>query len=84
MSTKRKSTQIDKNKNKKKFLTLETSPLVNSIKDLIEIGKTLTFYKNINSIMLWNIVPYLEELDKIIGMESLKETIFFQIIYYYL
>ena len=82
MSTKRKSTQIDKNKNKKKFLTLETSPLVNSIKDLIEIGKTLTFYKNINSIMLWNIVPYLEELDKIIGMGSLKETIFFQIIYY--
>jgi SpoVK/Ycf46/Vps4 family AAA+-type ATPase len=80
MSTKRKSTE--KNKIKKKILKIETAPLVNSIKDLIEIGKTLTFYKNINSIMLWNIVPHLEELDKIIGMESLKDTIFYQIIYY--
>ena len=55
MSTKRKSTQIDKNKNKKKILTLETSPLVNSIKDLIEIGKTLTFYKNAIDVSIYHI-----------------------------
>jgi stage V sporulation protein K len=32
--------------------------------------------------MLWRITPYLEELDKMIGMKTLKESIFYQILYY--
>lgn len=63
-------------------LKIEMSPPVNNIKDLIAIGKTCKFYKNIDSIVLWDILPYLEDLDKMIGMKSLKETVFYQIIYY--
>ena len=75
--------QTDTSKRRdKKFFKLENSPSVNSIRDLIEIGKTIKFYKNIDTIMLWKIIPYLEQLDKMIGMQSLKETIFYQIIYY--
>ena len=32
--------------------------------------------------MLWRISPYLEQLNNMIGMEKLKETLFLQIIYY--
>jgi len=32
--------------------------------------------------MLWAISPHLEELNKMIGMESLKQSLFLQIIYY--
>jgi SpoVK/Ycf46/Vps4 family AAA+-type ATPase len=32
--------------------------------------------------MLWRITPYLEELDSLVGMETLKESLFYQLIYY--
>lgn len=32
--------------------------------------------------MLWKIIPDLYELDQMIGMKSVKESIFYQIIYY--
>jgi len=67
---------------KRPKIILENTPPVNSIKDLIDVGKTAKFYKNINVIMLWDILPYLEELETMIGMKSLKESIFYQIIYY--
>lgn len=57
-------------------------PTVNSIKTLIEIGRSLKIHKNINTKMLWNILPYLEQLDDLVGMESLKETILLQVMYY--
>jgi SpoVK/Ycf46/Vps4 family AAA+-type ATPase len=63
-------------------IKLENCPKIDNLKDLIEVGKTNKFYKNINSIMLWDILPYLIELDEMIGMNGLKETIFYQIIYY--
>ena len=63
-------------------LKLENAPPVNSIYDLIEIGKSIRFYKNLDTVMLWRITPYLEMLDKMIGMKTLKESIFYQIIYY--
>ena len=75
-------------KNKRKIkrskveIKLENAPEVNTIKDLIELGKTIKFYKNIDPVMLWKIQPHLEELDKMVGMKTLKETVFFQIIYY--
>ena len=67
---------------KRPKIKFENIPVVNNIQDLIDIGKTNKFYKNINMIMLWDILPYLEELNNMIGMKSLKETMFFQIIYY--
>lgn len=69
-------------KKRRPKIILENTPPVSSIKELIEVGKTLKFYKNINVIMLWDILPYLEELDSMVGMNSLKESVFFQIIYY--
>jgi stage V sporulation protein K len=39
-------------------------------------------YANINNTMLQNILPQLIELQSIIGMEELKQTVFYQIIYY--
>ena len=90
MSTRKRKTHPDdmeqSNKVYKKRhrprLKLEDAPPVHSIHDLIEIGKSIKFYKNLDTIMLWRMTPYLEELDKMIGMESLKETVFFQVIYY--
>jgi SpoVK/Ycf46/Vps4 family AAA+-type ATPase len=78
------STETKKRKIEKKApkLNLENCPSVSSLKDLINIGKTNKFYKNINNVMLWDILPFLEELDNMIGMKTLKESIFFQIIYY--
>jgi len=63
-------------------IKLENCPNVENLNDLIEIGKTNKFYKNINTIMLWDILQNLIELQSMIGMKGLKETIFYQIIYY--
>lgn len=63
-------------------LKLEDAPPVENIRDLIEIGKSVKFYKNLDTIMLWKISPYLEQLEQMIGLGSLKETVFFQVIYY--
>lgn len=63
-------------------IKLELAPKVSSIKDLIELAKKPVAYKNLDNRMLLDIRPHLEELDNLIGMESLKETIFYQVIYY--
>lgn len=65
-----------------KRLKLENAPPVHSISDLIKISKSIKFYKNLDTVMLWKISPYLEQLEQMIGLESLKETVFFQVIYY--
>lgn len=83
MTTKRKYKSSKKKKVvKKKKIELENAPPVNNIKDLIEIGNTFKIYKNIDSLMLWNILPHLNELDNMIGMKKLKNTVFNQVIYY--
>jgi SpoVK/Ycf46/Vps4 family AAA+-type ATPase len=69
-------------KRRKQRLVLKEKPPINSLEDLIEIGRSIRYYKNINTIMLWRITPYLEELQNLVGMESLKETVFEQILYY--
>lgn len=58
------------------------APEVNDLTSLINIGKTKIPYKNINYKVLWDILPELEELNNLIGLKDLKETIFYQIIYY--
>ena len=76
----------EKDKKKKKqtrpVIKFEDCPQVNSLKDLIDIGNKNKFYKNIDILMLWNILPYLEELNNMIGLKTLKESIFYQVIYY--
>ncbi len=69
-------------KTKKPRIKFDAMPAISTIKELIELGQTYRYYKNINNPMLWNILPHLEELDRMVGMEELKETIFFQIVYY--
>ncbi len=61
---------------------LESAPSIANIKDLIDLTEAPKFYTNINTEMLWRITPHLKELNRMIGMDSLKETIFFQVIYY--
>jgi SpoVK/Ycf46/Vps4 family AAA+-type ATPase len=77
---------MEKSNNKKTKLKprikLENAPAVANLKDLIKLSKSLKFYKNIDIVMLWRVAPYLEELDAMIGMESLKDTVFYQVIYY--
>ena len=63
-------------------IKLVEAPPITSIQDLIEIGHSVKFYKNLDSIMLWRITPYLEELNSLIGMKALKESVFCQILYY--
>ena len=74
--------QSSENKSRKIRIKFEKAPPINSISDLIELGQSIKFYKNIDIIMLWRITPYLEELNNLIGMKSLKESLFYQILYY--
>jgi stage V sporulation protein K len=85
MSKRRYDKISDPKKEKKKRYRIkleDTLPSVNCIADLIEIGKSKKFYKNIDSLMLFQVVPYLEKLNNLIGMDTLKESIFYQVIYY--
>lgn len=61
---------------------LSEPPVIKNLKDLISVGERYSFYKNLDAVALWNILPYLKELDSMIGMENVKQTIFQQIIYY--
>jgi len=61
---------------------IQEASQITSLSDLIKIGQNIHLYKNIDMIMIWRITPYLEELNNLVGMNSLKETIFYQILYY--
>lgn len=74
--------QYSETKKRRLRIKLEDAPPVNSIDDLVEIGQSIKFYKNLDTIMLWRIKPYLEELNNLVGMEDLKESLFYQILYY--
>lgn len=63
-------------------IRLKDAPTISSLDDLIELGQSISFYRNLDMPMLWRIAPHLEELNSLIGMKSLKESIFYQIIYY--
>lgn len=71
-----------KKKRREPRLKLESAPPIKSIKDLITIGNSIKRYNNIDTLMVWRIAPYLEQLDALIGMESLKKSIFYQLVYY--
>ena len=69
-------------KKKRPVIKFEELPTIKCLADLIKVAETSKWYKNINNIMLWDILPYLKELNDMIGMKTVKESIFFQIIYY--
>ena len=58
------------------------TPKISDLQSLIELAQTKIPYSNINITNLWNILPELCELNDLIGMEKLKQTIFYQVIYY--
>lgn len=66
----------------RKRLKLSDPPKIENLHDLIQVGERFTFYKNLDTISLWNILPYLKKLNDMIGMDTVKKTIFQQIIYY--
>lgn len=74
--------QIKENKRRRPKIKLAEAPPINNIQDLIEISNSTKFYRNLDSIMLWRITPYLQELDRLVGMNSLKDSLFYQILYY--
>ena len=86
MSNKRKDMneqcKANRLKRQRPRIKLVQAPPITNIQDLIEIGHSIKFYRNLDSIMLWRITPYLEELNSLIGMQALKESVFCQILYY--
>lgn len=67
---------------RKRVKELEIPPNVHTIEDLIQMAQTGKRYANINNEMLWKISAQLIELNEMIGMNSLKESIFYHVIYY--
>lgn len=87
-----KSEDIDKNINMDDYFNTEKELLeidkeINTLKDLIELGKTYIPKDEkryvINLKLLNRCTPFLEELNSMIGMQSIKETIV-DLIFYYL
>lgn len=62
--------------------TLELPPEVNSLSDLIEMAQTGKRYENIDNEMLWRISVQLIDINDMIGMEKLKQSIFFHVVYH--
>ena len=67
---------------RKRNTQLILPPEVNSIADLIAMAQTGMQYENIDTEMLWKISAQLIEINDMIGMEKLKQSIFYHIIYY--
>lgn len=53
-----------------------------NLEDLIKAARSGVDYCNINTKGLRKIVPALKELNRLVGMKSLKETVFNQVVYY--
>ena len=79
---KRKSSSPDEAPIRVKKIKFENLPPCSNLDDLINIGKTMKFYKNFDVVVLWDILPYLIDLQNMIGMKNVKESIFYQTIYY--
>lgn len=71
-----------KKRKKKARFNFKLAPKITSLSSLIELAQTKIYYSNIKVEKLWNILPELLELQNMIGMRKLKESIFFQVIYY--
>jgi hypothetical protein len=63
---------------------LQIPPEINNISDLIKMVESGENYMNIDNEMLNNIYPQLCDINDMIGMDKLKESIFYHVIYYLL
>ena len=55
---------------------------VNDIKSLIKLGTSIRLNDKINLLVLWKIIPYLKQLDEMVGMENVKKSLVYQILYF--
>lgn len=58
------------------------APDVKNLDELIKLGHSGMFYTNIDSYMLYRIMPSLLELQRMVGLSSIKKGIFEMVIYY--
>ena len=75
--------KLEKNTKNKKLLEIYSS--LESITDIINLKKNkdrFNFIDDEKFLKLYNLIPSLEELDMIIGMKNVKETIFKSICYF--
>jgi replication-associated recombination protein RarA len=71
-------------KSKTQVAKLDLPPLM-KISDLVALGKKISAgskYKRINNAALGRSHRHLDELDKLIGLEKLKSTVFDQVVYF--
>ncbi len=61
---------------------VEYTGKVETLADLIELGKSKADYANINMKGLRRIREYLEELNNLVGLRALKDTVLQQVLYY--
>ena len=59
-----------------------TCPPINNLDDLIKVSQSGILYHNIDTFALWNIQRHLIKLRDMIGMETVKKSVFQQIVYY--
>lgn len=62
----------------------EIPPDVNTLQDLIDMAQSGKKYANINNEMLWKITAQLIDINEMVGMEKLKKSIFYHVIFYLL
>jgi len=67
---------------KKRIYPVLRKQELHCIGDLIRLSQQGKKYDHINTEMLWKITPQLVEIEQMIGMTELKQTLFYQIIYY--
>ena len=70
------------NERPRKRFRLSDPPKIENLKDLIKAGREYKFFRHVDMAAVWNILPHLEKLDALIGMEKVKQTIFHQVLYY--
>jgi len=58
------------------------APEVKGLDDLIKLGSGCVFYTNIDMNMLHRIMPHLLDLQKMIGLTKIKQSIFQMVIYF--
>lgn len=68
---------------KRKFNEIDNLNIqIKDISDLIKISQTNNSKYNLNLKLLEKILPDLQQLNEMIGMKKIKNTLFLQIIYY--
>lgn len=76
------SPRLTRIRKKPKLVKFSNVPPINTLSDLLKVANSFKFYKNLDTILLWKISPILEKIDNMVGMEKLKKSLLYQILYY--